>query len=152
MTPLSQLPYLQPGERALLFDGECNLCHGLVRYLIRADRQRRILLATVQSVEGQAILLALGLPTDRFDSVVYVEQERYWLRSAALFRSLRQLGWPHRALALARFLPPRLADKVYDAVAGNRYRLFGRNDGSGLPGADQPGRYLSRRREREPPA
>ena len=122
-----------------MFDGECNLCHGLVRYLIRADRQRRILLATVQSVEGQAILQAFGLPTDRFDSVVYVEQGRYWLRSAALFRALRQLGWPYRVLALARYLPPRLADKVYDAVAGNRYRLFGRNDGTGLPGADQPG-------------
>ncbi|HCR2982548.1 TPA: thiol-disulfide oxidoreductase DCC family protein [Serratia marcescens] len=150
MTPLSQLPYLQPGDRVLLFDGECNLCHGLVRDLIRADRQRRILLATVQSVEGQAILLALGLPTDRFDSVVYVEQGRYWLRSAALFQALRQMTWPYRALALGRCLPPRLADKVYDAVAGNRYRQFGRNDGSGLPGADQPGRYLSRRRE--PPA
>ncbi|MDF9720911.1 thiol-disulfide oxidoreductase DCC family protein [Serratia marcescens] len=150
MTPLSQLPYLQPGDRVLLFDGECNLCHGLVRDLIRADRQRRILLATVQSVEGQAILLALGLPTDRFDSVVYVEQGRYWLRSAALFQALRQMTWPYRALALGRCLPPQLADKVYDAVAGNRYRLFGRNDGSGLPGADQPGRYLPRRRE--PPA
>lgn len=152
MILLSQLPYLQPGDRALLFDGECNLCHGLVRYLVRADRQRRILLATVQSVEGQAILQALGLPTDRFDSVVYVEQGRCWLRSAALFQALRQVGWPYRALALAlaRCLPPRLADKIYDAVAGNRYRLFGRNDGSGLPGADQPGRYLPRRRE--PPA
>ena len=102
MTPLSPLPYLQPGDRALLFDGECNLCHGLVRYLIRADRQRCILLATVQSVEGQAILQALGLPTDRFDSVVYVEQGRYWLRSAALFQALRQLGWPYRVLALAQ--------------------------------------------------
>ncbi len=40
-------------------------------------------------------------------------------------RALRQLGWPYRVLALARYLPPRLADKVYDAVAGNRYRLFG---------------------------
>ncbi|WP_432525531.1 thiol-disulfide oxidoreductase DCC family protein [Serratia sp. BFP-2025] len=150
MTPLSQLPYLQPGDRALLFDGECNLCHGLVRYLIRADRQRRILLATVQSVEGQAILQALGLLTDRFDSVVYVEQGRYWLRSAALFQALRQLAWPYRVLALGRYLPSKLADKVYDAVAGNRYRLFGRNDGAGLPGADQPGRYLPRRRE--PPA
>ncbi|MER5231308.1 thiol-disulfide oxidoreductase DCC family protein [Serratia ureilytica] len=150
MTPLSQLPYLQSGDRALLFDGECNLCHGLVRYLVRADRQRRILLATVQSVEGQAILQALGLPTDRVDSVVYVEQGRCWLRSAALFRALRQLAWPYRALALGRYLPSKLADKVYDAVASNRYRLFGRNDGSGLPGADQPGRYLPRRWE--PPA
>ena len=35
------------------------------------------------------------------------------------------MGWPYRVLALARYLPPRLADKVYDAVAGNRYRLFG---------------------------
>jgi predicted DCC family thiol-disulfide oxidoreductase YuxK len=60
------------------------------------------------------------------------------------------LGWPYRVLALARYLPPRLADKVYDAVAGNRYWLFGRNDGIGLPGTDQPGRYLPRRQE--PPA
>lgn len=145
MTPLSTLSFLRPGDRVLLFDGECNLCHGLVRYLIRADRHRRILLATVQSVEGQAILQALGLPTDRFDSVIYLEQGRYWLRSAALFQALRQLGWPYRALALARCLPPRLADKLYDAIAGNRYRLFGRNDGTGLPGAEQPERYLRRR-------
>ena len=132
-----------------MFDGECNLCHGLVRYLIRADRQRRILLATVQSVEGQAILQAFGLPTDRFDSVVYVEQGRYWLRSAALFR-VAPIGVAVPRWRCARYLPPRLADKVYDAVAGNRYRLFGRNDGTGLPGADQPGRYLPGRRE--PPA
>lgn len=134
--------YLRPGDRVLLFDGECNLCHRLVRFLIRADRQTKILLATVQSAEGQAILSWLGLPADRIDSIVYLEQEHYWLRSAAFFQALRQLGWPFRLLALARFLPQRLADAVYNAVASNRYRLFGRNDGTTLPGADLPGRYL----------
>ncbi|WP_199636611.1 DCC1-like thiol-disulfide oxidoreductase family protein [Serratia sp. PAMC26656] len=134
--------YLRPGDRVLLFDGECNLCHGLVRYLIRADRQAKILLATVQSAEGQAILSWLGLPTDPVDSIVYLEQGHHWLRSAAFFQALRQLGWPFRLLALARFLPQRLADGVYNAVASNRYRLFGRNDGTALPGADLPGRYL----------
>nr|WP_282551844.1 DCC1-like thiol-disulfide oxidoreductase family protein [Providencia rustigianii] len=55
-----------PGDRVLLFDGECNLCHGLVRFLIRADRQGKILLATVQSEEGQAILRWLALPYRSF--------------------------------------------------------------------------------------
>ncbi|WP_129543721.1 thiol-disulfide oxidoreductase DCC family protein [Serratia sp. 1D1416] len=137
--------YLRPDDRLLLFDGECNLCHGLVRFLVRADAHRRILLATVQSAEGQAILRRCGLPTDRFDSILYVDQRGHWLRSAAFFRALSQLGWPWRLLASARFLPTRLADGVYNAVACNRYRLFGRNDGTALPGADQPGRYLGRR-------
>ncbi len=140
-------PYLQPGDRVLLFDGECNLCHGLVRFLIRADRHDRILLATVQSVEGQAILNWLALPTDRFDSIVYVEQGQHWLRSAAFFQALRQLGWPFRLLALARFLPKRLADAVYNTVARNRYRLFGRHQSTILPGEHLPGRYLHNRCE-----
>jgi len=145
MNLLTLPPYLQPDDRVLLFDGECNLCHGLVRFLIRADRQGKILLATVQSAEGQAILDGLGLPTDRIDSIVYLEQGQYWLRSAAFFQAMRQLGWPFRLLALARFLPPRLADAFYNLVASNRYRLFGRNEGTALPGEHLPGRYLHHR-------
>ncbi|MNL57330.1 hypothetical protein D3C87_1808800 [compost metagenome] len=118
-----------------------------MRFLIRADRQGKILLATVQSEEGQAILNWLALPTDRFDSIVYLEPGRHWLRSAAFFQALRQLGWPFRLLALARFLPQRLADRFYNAVASNRYRLFGRNAGTSLPGEVLPGRYLRHRRE-----
>ncbi|MGO2369659.1 MAG: thiol-disulfide oxidoreductase DCC family protein [Serratia sp. (in: enterobacteria)] len=145
MNLLTLPPYLQPDDRVLLFDGECNLCHGLVRFLIRADRQGKILLATVQSAEGQAILGGLGLPTDRIDSIVYLEQGQYWLRSAAFFQAMRQLGWPFRLLALARFLPPRLVDAFYNLVASNRYRLFGRNEGTALPGEHLPGRYLHHR-------
>ncbi|CAI0702108.1 Protein of uncharacterised function, DUF393 [Serratia entomophila] len=145
MNSLSPHSYLGPDDRLLLFDGECNLCHGLVRFLVRADKRQRILLATVQSAEGQAILRGLGLPVDRFDSIVYLEQGEHWLRSAAFFQALRQLGRPWRLLASARFLPPRMADGIYNAVARNRYRLFGRNDGTALPGAGQPGRYLRHR-------
>lgn len=136
---------LRPDDRLLLFDGECNLCHGLVRFLLRADKRQRILLATVQSAEGQLILRNLGLPGDRFDSIVYIECGEHWLRSAAFFRALSPLGWPWRPFSLARFLPSRMADGIYNAVARKRYRLFGRNDGSALPGLGQPGRYLRHR-------
>lgn len=120
---------------------------GWCDFLIRADRQGKILLATVQSEEGQAILRWLALPTDRFDSIVYLQQGQHWLRSAAFFQALRQLGWPFRLLAWSRFLPQRLADAFYNAVASNRYRLFGRNQGTALPGEHLPGRYLHHRSE-----
>lgn len=145
MNSSSLHPYLLPDDRLLLFDGECNLCHGLVKFLLRADKSQRILLATLQSAEGQAILRKLGLPGDRFDSVVYLEFGQHWLRSAAFFRALSQLSWPWRPLAMARFMPLRMADGIYNAVARNRYRLFGRNDGNALPGVGQPGRYLRHR-------
>lgn len=105
--------YLRPDDRLLLFDGECNLCHGLVRFLVRADAHRRILLATVQSAEGQAILRRCGLPTERFDSILYVDQRGHWLRSAAFF-SGAEPAW----LALAA-----VGVGAFSADAFGRWRL-----------------------------
>ncbi|VDZ52002.1 Protein of uncharacterised function, DUF393 [Serratia odorifera] len=74
-----------PVEPVLLFDGECNLCHRLVRFLMWADRHGRLRFATVQSSTGQEMLRSLAMPTDRFDSVVLLASGRHWLRSAAFF-------------------------------------------------------------------
>ncbi|MFI8417608.1 thiol-disulfide oxidoreductase DCC family protein [Serratia sp. NPDC078593] len=129
-------------EPVILFDGECNLCHGVVRFLIHADRAGRIRLATVQSPTGQAMLRQLAMPTDRFDSVVLVASGQYWLRSAAFFHALSRLDRPYRWLSIGRFLPQRLADAIYDVIARHRYQWFGRNDGRTLPGSAQSWRYL----------
>ncbi|HHB1425138.1 TPA: thiol-disulfide oxidoreductase DCC family protein [Serratia odorifera] len=137
-----------PVEPVLLFDGECNLCHRLVRFLMWADRHGRLRFATVQSSTGQEMLRSLAMPTDRFDSVVLLASGRHWLRSAAFFQALRWLDWPFCWLSVARFLPRRLGDAFYDGVARNRYQWFGRNDGQDLPGSEQPWRYLPGGRDR----
>ena len=126
----------------LLFDGVCRLCSGWARFVIRNDPEATIRLATVQSASGQAILGALGMPTDRFDTLVFVEQGRAWLRSAAIFRALTHLRRRWRAAHLLSVLPDAWLDAGYDRIARSRYRLFGRRETCLMPTPDIAARFL----------
>ncbi|WP_437880560.1 thiol-disulfide oxidoreductase DCC family protein [Pseudomonas sp. LRF_L74] len=143
-------PFVQAGDRVVLFDGVCKLCNGWANFLIRHDRQRRFLLCSVQSPEGQAILGWLGLPTDHFETMAYLEGARLFVRSDAVLRIVGQLPWPWRALAALRVLPRPLRDWGYDRIALNRYRLFGRYAVCMLPDADHGRRFLDARSGDQP--
>lgn len=142
MARTSLPPYIQPGERVVLFDGVCKLCNGWVKFLIRHDRQRRFRLASVQSAQGQAILAWFGLPTERFETMAYVEDGELFVRSTAVLRIVAQLPWPWRAFSWLRLCPRPWRDWCYDRIALNRYRLFGRYDSCLLPDPDHDQRFL----------
>lgn len=125
----------------LLFDGVCNLCNGLVRFLVRRDPAGRIRYASLQSEAGQALLARAGLPEDP-DTVVLVEGDRAYTKSAAVVRVAELLGWPYRLLRVARLLPRRLRDAGYDVVAANRYDWFGRRERCMVPDDDVRDRFL----------
>ena len=142
MTDPKLPPFIQTGERLVLFDGVCKLCNGWVKFLIRHDSQQRFRLASVQSTQGQALLAWLGLPTEQFDTMAYIEDGELLVRSDALLRILAQLPGPWRFLALLRVIPRPVRDWCYDRIALNRYRLFGRYDSCLLPDADHARRFL----------
>lgn len=133
---------LTHGAPVLLFDGVCHLCTGTARFVIANDPAARIRLATVQSDSGQAILAVLGLPIDRFDSFVFVEDGRAWLRSAAMLRLLGHLRRRWRPLKVLAIVPTRLRDAVYDRIARNRYRLFGKRAVCLVPTPEIAARFL----------
>lgn len=135
-------PFIQPGERVVLFDGVCKLCNGWAQFLIRHDPEQRFRLCSVQSLEGQTILRWFGLPTEYFDTMAYVEGTELFVRSTAVLRILAQLPAPWRLLAWLRLIPRPLRDWCYDRIALNRYRLFGRYDSCLLPSADHARRFL----------
>jgi predicted DCC family thiol-disulfide oxidoreductase YuxK len=125
----------------LLFDGVCNLCNGVVQFVIPRDPAGRIRFAPLQSPTGQALLARHDLPAD-LDSVVLVEGDRAYTKSAAAIRVAELLGWPYRAAAVARILPRRLRDAAYDVVAANRYDWFGRKEQCMVPNEDVSDRFL----------
>ena len=135
-------PFIQAGERVVLFDGVCTLCNGWARFLIEQDSEQRFRLASVQSPQGQALLAWAGLPTDHFDSMALVENGQMLLRSDAVLRVLAQLPGAWRYLAWLRVVPRPLRDWCYDRIALNRYRLFGRYEQCLLPSADHARRFL----------
>jgi predicted DCC family thiol-disulfide oxidoreductase YuxK len=135
-------PWNQPGETVVLFDGTCKLCNGWARFVIAHDHAHRIKLASVQSSEGQALLKWAGLPTDNFNTIVLMSDNRFFVRSEAMFEILARLDAPWPWLTVLRIVPQRLRDWMYDKIALNRYKLFGQYNSILLPHADHSQRFL----------
>jgi predicted DCC family thiol-disulfide oxidoreductase YuxK len=126
----------------LLFDGVCNLCNGVVQFIIARDPDGRIRFAPLQSAAGKALLSGHGLPPSDLDSVVLIEDGAVYRKSDAVIRVAELLGWPYRAATVGRAVPAPVRDALYDVVAANRYDVFGRKDQCTLPDDDVSERFL----------
>ena len=121
-----------PAGPVLLFDGECGLCHRIVRLLLRWDRGGRLRFAPLQGPAAQAYLRAVGLPTEDFDSLVFVpdwsrrDGAGFLRRTDGVIAALRAVGGGARVVAGAgAVLPVGWRDAGYRVVARWRYRMFG---------------------------
>ena len=126
----------------ILFDGVCNLCNASVQWVIRRDRKGQFRFAALQSETGQALLARFGMNPAAFNTVVLVDGGRLYTRSDAALEVARRMGAPWAWLAVFRFLPRQWRDAVYDWVARNRYRWFGRRESCLLPRPEWKERFL----------
>ena len=133
----------------LLFDGECGLCNRLVRWLLRIDRRGQLRFAALQSQAAQNYLRSVGLPTQDFDSLVFVPDWNNWNAAAPRLRTDGALsalalvggGWTWLAKVL-RCAPAPLRDVIYRLIARFRYRLFGAYKPTPLPNPSWANRFL----------
>jgi predicted DCC family thiol-disulfide oxidoreductase YuxK len=133
----------------LLFDGVCNLCTGVVTFLIPRDPAGRLSFAPLQSAAAQQLLARHDRDERDLDTVVLVEGGQLYTKSAAVLRIAELLGWPYRLATVGRLLPVGLRDRLYDVVAANRYDWFGRKDRCLVPDAAVSDRFLDGLGERE---
>jgi predicted DCC family thiol-disulfide oxidoreductase YuxK len=130
------------GKPVVLFDGVCNLCSFWVRFAIARDPCARLRFAPVQSHLGQDFLRRRRLPTDVFESFYLIEDGQIFEKSTAFLRMVRHLRRPWPLLGAARILPRPLRDWLYDRIARNRYRLFGRRDSCLIPSPEVASRFM----------
>jgi predicted DCC family thiol-disulfide oxidoreductase YuxK len=126
----------------LLFDGVCNLCSGVVQFVIRHDPEGRFRFAALQSETGRSLLARLGLPVDALDTFVLVDGAHCFTCSDAAIEIARRLPGAWRWLRLVAILPHRLRDALYGVVVRNRYRWFGRQESCMVPTPDLARRFL----------
>jgi predicted DCC family thiol-disulfide oxidoreductase YuxK len=134
----------------LLFDGECGLCHRVVRLLLRLDGDARLRFASLQSQSAQVFLRAHGLRADNFDTLVFVpkwvrhDAPEFLLRTAGVIAALRRCGSAGRLLAgLIAIFPAAVRDAVYRFVARTRYGIFGSWQACPLPQEEWATRFLN---------
>lgn len=130
------------GRDVIVFDGECVLCSGFFRFVLRNDRAARFRFATAQSPLGQRLYADLGLPTDAFETNLVIVDGRIHERLPAFAAAMSALGWPWRPLAAARLIPEPLSSALYHSIARNRYRIFGRYDHCMIPTPELRARFL----------
>ena len=118
-----------PDDRPiLLFDGHCVLCSRWARFVLSHDRRGRYRLLPAQSALGHALYVHYGLDPVQFETNVLLEDGAAWFKAEGTIRMLEWLGFPWSLAGLLRALPVRARDALYDYLARNRLRFFGRRD------------------------
>ena len=126
----------------LLFDGVCNVCSEYVQFVLKRDRDGFFHFASLQSDVGKALLEKHGLSTDTLDTVVMIENNKAYTRSDVGIKMTPHLGslWP--LLYGLIIIPKPIRDWVYDLIAKNRYRWFGKKETCMIPAPEWKERFL----------
>ena len=133
---------MKASEKIVLFDGVCNLCNSSVQFIIKRDKKKQFRFASLQGNYGQAFLKKYNLPADNFNSFILLEDDKIYTRSTGALRMLKHLGSGWRLFYGLIILPKFIRDGVYNWVARNRYKWFGKKDECMIPTPDLKARFL----------
>ncbi len=134
---------MQSQKSIILFDGVCNLCNNSVQFVIKHDERGKFKFAALQSETGQALLKQYGLPQTGFDSFVLVQSEKVYLKSTAALYVAKQLDGPVKSLFGFIIVPAFIRNAVYNLIAKNRYKWFGKKDHCMIPTPALKARFLN---------
>ena len=112
----------------LLYDGHCFLCSRSAKIIRRIDKNKKIGFLPLQSAEAHTILTKQHFSLKSLDTVLVLHRNQLFKKSEAVFEVFRILGGGWKLLLFFRVLPLRFRDKIYDFIARNRYRWFGRKE------------------------
>jgi predicted DCC family thiol-disulfide oxidoreductase YuxK len=130
-----------PDDDVILYDGVCVFCSHWVRFVAVRDKERRFRFTAIQSGYGTRLARAFGIDPDDPDTNAVVNDGEVFFKSDAALTVLSHLpGW--RWVRVLRVVPKRLRDAVYNLVARNRYRIFGRYEVCFVPDAELRARVM----------
>lgn len=126
----------------ILFDGVCNLCNGVVQFIVKRDPKGKFKFASLQSEAGRSILKQFNIDPDLLHSIVVVHNNAALQRSDAAIYIATHLGGGWKLLKVFKILPKFLRDAGYNVVAASRYRIFGKKDSCMIPTPQLKERFI----------
>lgn len=126
----------------IIFDGVCNYCCGVVNFIIKRDPRGLFRFAPFQSEAAERILGKFNYPAASLDSFVLIEEGKLYTKSEAGLRVQKLLGGIYSLLYAFIVVPAPLRDAVYDFIARNRYRWFGKKEECMIPDPGIRSRFL----------
>ncbi|MCJ8312852.1 MAG: thiol-disulfide oxidoreductase DCC family protein [Saccharospirillaceae bacterium] len=135
-------PHINQNDKVILFDGVCKLCNVWSNFIIRFDKNHTFKLASVQSKEGAEILAHFNYPIDTFETMLVIHNNQSYEKTDAFFFVIKHLGLPWKLLLIFKIIPKPIRNWIYDRIALNRYKIFGKYDYCTLPTPDHNKRFL----------
>lgn len=130
-------------KQLILFDGVCNLCNASVQYIIRHDKKDVFMFTALQSDTGLALIKKFNIDTTKTDSILlYSEEKGVSYKSTAALKIASKLGFPQNMLAIFLIIPAFIRNRVYDYIARNRYKWYGKKEACMIPTEELKSKFL----------
>ncbi len=134
---------LPKDKKIILFDGLCNLCDSAVQFVIKQDQKDLFRFVPLQSELGQDILKHIGINTKNIDSIILYEPGiAYYYKSSAALKIAKDLGGFFHLGTIFRLIPTSIRNKLYDYIARNRYKWYGKKESCMIPTAELKAKFL----------
>lgn len=126
----------------VLFDGVCNFCDSSINYVIDHDPKKKFQFAPLQSEAGERLQKQFNLEVNKLDSVLLIRNDKILSKSTAALYVAKQLSGAAPLLFAFIIVPAPIRDWVYNYIAKNRYKWFGKKDSCMIPTPDVRSRFL----------
>jgi predicted DCC family thiol-disulfide oxidoreductase YuxK len=137
---LSELP---KGKKIILFDGVCNLCDSMVQFIIKHDKKDVFRFVALQSELGLTITKHIGVDVSKVDSVILYEPNiAYYYKAEAAFKIGKHIGGIYSLLSFFSIFPSIISNSVYDYIARNRYKWYGKKESCMIPTPELAAKFL----------
>jgi len=125
---------LPKNKQIILFDGVCNLCNSSVQYVIKHDKKSKFMFMALQSNTANKLLKTHDIDAAQMDSILlYIPHKGIKAKSTAALKIAAQLNFPVCLLGMFMVVPKFFRDWVYNYIAKNRYKWFGKTTHCMIP-------------------
>jgi predicted DCC family thiol-disulfide oxidoreductase YuxK len=130
-------------KKIILFDGVCNLCNSAVQFVIKHDKDDLFRFVALQSDLGQEILKYIGIDSKNIDSIILYESGvAYYYKSDAALQIVKNLGGLFSLGIIFKIIPREIRNQLYDYIAKNRYKWFGKKESCMIPTPELKAKFL----------
>lgn len=134
---------MESDKKIILFDGVCNLCNSSIQFVIKRDKDDLFRYAALQSEIGQKLISERNIDTSNIDSIILIEPGiAYYTKSDAALHVGKNLKGYRTISSVFNLIPSGLRNIIYDFVARNRYKWYGKKDQCMIPTPELKAKFL----------
>jgi predicted DCC family thiol-disulfide oxidoreductase YuxK len=131
---------LKEQKPIIFFDGVCNLCNGAVNFIIDRDKNAYFTFAPLQSSAAEKYIPKSLI--EKTDSIILWDSGKIYSKSTAALKVAKKLDGLWKTFYSLMIFPKIIRDAVYNMIAKNRYKWFGKRQTCRMPSQDIKNRFL----------